>query len=65
MIAGDFKKEKVLPLLEGAFGPIKPGIAPDQKKDIEEPQAGERRIIVRKEAQLRFRCKNLPCAERE
>ncbi len=52
VIAGDFKKEKVLPLLEGAFGPIKPGIAPDQKKDIEEPQAGERRIIVRKEAQL-------------
>ena len=42
----------MLPLLEGAFGPIKPGIAPDQKKDIEEPQAGERRIIVRKEARL-------------
>ena len=52
VIAGDFKKEEVLPMIEGSFGRIKAGVAPDQKKDIEEPQVGERTIIVRKEAQI-------------
>lgn len=52
VVVGDFKKETVLPLIEHAFGPIPGGRAPDQQKDIEEPQAGERKVVVRKEAQL-------------
>jgi zinc protease len=52
VLAGDFKKEAVLPMIEEAFGATPAGIAPDQRQDKEEPQLGERRIIVRKEAQL-------------
>ena len=52
VVAGDFKKEAVLPLIEEAFGPTPAGIAPVQWQDKEEPQLGERRIVVRKEAQL-------------
>jgi zinc protease len=52
VVAGDFKKEAVLPMIEKAFGPIPAGVAPDQRRDKEEPQLGERRIVVRKEAQL-------------
>ena len=52
VVVGDFKKEMVLPLIEQAFGAIRGGQAPDQKRDMEEPQLGERRIVVRKEAQL-------------
>ena len=52
LVVGDFKKETLLPLIERAFGPIPGGKAPDQQKDREEPQTGERRIAVRKEAQL-------------
>ena len=52
VVVGDFKKEMVLPLIEQAFGAIRGGQAPDQKRDMEEPQLGERRIVVKKEAQL-------------
>jgi zinc protease len=52
VIAGDFNKEAVLPMIEKAFGTTPAGIAPDQWTDREEPQLGERRIVVRKEAQL-------------
>ncbi len=52
VVAGDFRKESLLPMIEKAFGPIPAGVAPDQRRDKEEPQLGERRIVVRKEAQL-------------
>ena len=54
VVAGDFKKEDLLPRIAKAFGPLQKGIAPGQQKDIDEPQTGERRIIVRKEAKLPF-----------
>jgi zinc protease len=52
VVVGDFKKEMVLLLIERAFGAIPGGNAPDQQRDMEEPQLGERRIVVKKEAQL-------------
>jgi len=52
VLAGDFKKEAVLPMIEEAFGSTPAGTAPVQWQDKEEPQLGERRIVVRKEAQL-------------
>jgi zinc protease len=49
---GDFKKETALPLIEKAFGTIPAGVAPDQTRGQEQPQIGERRVFVRKEAQV-------------
>jgi zinc protease len=52
VVVGDFKKEDLLPRIEKAFGAYPQGIAPQQEKDIDPPQAGERRIVLKKEAQL-------------
>jgi len=52
VLVGDFKKEAVLPLIEQAFSPIPSAPLPDQQRDLEQPQLGERRVIVRREAQL-------------
>jgi zinc protease len=52
VVVGDFKKETVLPLIEKAFGSIPAGVEPDQAVNQEQPQLGERRVVVRKEAQI-------------
>jgi len=52
--AGDLRKEELLPAIERAFGSIPKGKAPEQDKGSEEPQKGERRIFVKREAQLSF-----------
>ncbi|NWG03928.1 MAG: insulinase family protein [Syntrophaceae bacterium] len=52
IVVGDFKREELLTKIEQAFGPIPKGTAPDQEKSKEPPQMGERRIFVKKEAQL-------------
>ncbi len=52
--AGDIKVEELFPAIERAFGSIPRGKAPDQNKSSEEPQQGERRIFVKREAQLPF-----------
>jgi len=54
VVVGDFKKEELLPRIEKAFGAIPRGVPPDQEKDLDPPQLGERRIAVKKEAQLPF-----------
>jgi zinc protease len=51
---GDFKKEELFPTIEMAFGPIPKGVVTDQEKIKEPPQIGERRIFIKKEAQLPF-----------
>jgi zinc protease len=51
---GDFKKEELLPKIEMAFGLIPKGGVTDQEKVKEPPQIGERRIFMKKEAQLPF-----------
>jgi len=52
VVAGDFNREDLLSKIEKAFGPIPKGVAPDQEKGRESLQLGERRIVVKKEAQL-------------
>jgi zinc protease len=52
VIVGDFKKEESLPKIEKAFGSYPKGMAPIQDRDKDPPQIGERRVFVKKEAQL-------------
>ena len=54
VVVGDFKKEELLPKIAAAFGSQAKGVTPDQEKDKDPPQIGERRIFVKKEAQLPF-----------
>jgi zinc protease len=54
VIVGDFKKDDLLPRLEKAFGLIPKGEVPEQKKGIDPPQSGERRITVTREAELPY-----------
>jgi zinc protease len=54
IVVGDFRKEDLLPRIERAFGPIPKGVTPNQEKDIDPKQTGERRIFAKKEAQLPF-----------
>jgi zinc protease len=54
VVVGDFKKEELLLKIEKAFGSYPKGVQPIQARDKEPPQAGERRIIAKKEAQLPF-----------
>jgi zinc protease len=51
---GDFKKGEMLSRIEKTFGSIPPGTAQKQEKPQDPPQTGERRISLRKEAQLPF-----------
>jgi zinc protease len=54
VVVGDFKKEELLPKIEKAFGSYPKGVTPNQERDRDPPQTGERRIMVKKEAQLPF-----------
>jgi zinc protease len=52
VVVGDFKREELLPKIEKAFGSYPKGRIPNQEKEKDPPQAGERRIFLKKEAQL-------------
>jgi zinc protease len=52
VVVGDFRKREILGMIEKAFGSIPEGVSPVQKRDIDPPQSGERRIYVKREAQL-------------
>jgi zinc protease len=54
VVVGDFKTGELLPRLEQAFGAYPKSIGPDPRKDIDPPQSGERRLIVKRAAQLPF-----------
>ena len=49
---GDFQISELLPRLEQAFGAYPRGAVPDQQVGIDPPQSGERRIILKRMAQL-------------
>ncbi len=49
---GDFQKKDLLASIEKTFGSIRGGKAPNQERDKDPAQMGERRIAVKKEAQL-------------
>jgi zinc protease len=52
VVVGDFRTDNVLPVIEKRFGALEKGRAPDVRSEREEPQVGERRVFVKKEAQL-------------
>jgi zinc protease len=54
VVVGDFRKEDLLPRIEKAFEAIPKGAAPDQKKDIDPSQTGERSVYARREAELPY-----------
>jgi zinc protease len=54
VVVGDFKKDDLLPQVEKAFASIPKGVAPDQERSIDPPQTGERRIVVKREAELPY-----------
>ncbi len=54
VIAGDFKTEELLPKIETSFGKIKSGNAPPAVKSVEPRQRGERRVTLRRPAELPF-----------
>jgi len=54
IVVGDFKREELLPRIEKAFGSVPKGVAPNQERDIDPRQIGERRLFVKKEAQLPY-----------
>jgi zinc protease len=54
IVVGDFRKEDILPPIEKAFGSIPGASAPNQERDIDPPQAGERRVFAKREASIPF-----------
>jgi len=54
IVVGDFKKGELLPRIEKAFGSMPKGVAPSQERDVDPKQIGERRVFVKKEAQLPY-----------
>jgi zinc protease len=54
VVVGDFRREEILSRIRETFGSIPQGISPNQKKDRDPAQVGERRVLVKKEAHLPF-----------
>ncbi len=54
VVVGDFNTERILPIIERFFGRIRRGTAPNQKKAVDPPQTGERRIEVNRAAELPY-----------
>jgi zinc protease len=54
VVVGDFKTGELLPRIEQAFGAYPKAAAPDQEKGVDPPQRGERRLVVKRPAQLPF-----------
>lgn len=54
VVVGDFRKEEMGSRIEKAFGGIPKGRPPDQKKGLDPPQTGERKVFVSREAELPF-----------
>lgn len=52
VVAGDVAPDKVYALTKQYFGPLKPSVLPEQKPRKEPEQLGERRIIVKRPAEL-------------
>ena len=54
VIAGDFKTEELLPKIEKNFGKIRSGNTPPVTGSVEPQQRGERRVTLRRPAELPF-----------
>ena len=54
IVVGDFKRDDILQSIRKSFGQTPKGLSPVQERDKEPFQPGERRIYVKKEAQLPY-----------
>lgn len=54
VVAGDFSTEEILPKIKAAFEKIPRGPEPPKVRAEEPPQRGERRVFLKKEAELPF-----------
>jgi zinc protease len=54
VVVGDFKTDAVLPTIRRHFGGIWRGADPPAVRAVEPPQRGERRLLLRREAELPF-----------
>jgi zinc protease len=54
VVVGDFRPEELLTKIEKSFGYIKSGVSPPKVRSIEPPQRGEKRVILRRTAELPF-----------
>jgi zinc protease len=54
VVVGDVKADEALPLIKKYFEPVPKGALPAAPEIIDPPQKGERRILVKREAQLPF-----------
>ena len=54
VVTGDFSTAEILPKIKSAFEKIPHGAEPPKVRAEEPPQSGERRIILKKEAELPF-----------
>jgi zinc protease len=54
VVAGDFKTDELLPKIEKGFGKIKSGNKPPVTTSVEPRQRGERRVTLRRPAELPF-----------
>jgi len=52
VVAGDIRKDELLPRIQALFGKIPRGPDPPKVVTVEPPQQGERRVTVKKEAEL-------------
>lgn len=54
VVVGDFSTAEILPKIKAAFGSIRRGAEPPEVRSEEPEQRGERRVILKKEAELPF-----------
>ena len=54
VMVGDFSTEEMLPKIKAAFGKIQRGAEPPKVTAVEPEQRGERRVVLKKEAELPF-----------
>ena len=54
IVAGDFKSDELLPKVRKHFAAIPRGPEPPAVRAVEPPQRGERRLVLKKEAELPF-----------
>jgi zinc protease len=54
IVVGDFKSDELLPKIRQHFGPIPRAVDPPAVRSVEPEQRGERRVLLKKEAELPF-----------
>ncbi len=54
LVVGDFKSDELLPKIRHHFGPIPRAADPPAVRSVEPEQRGERRVLLKKEAELPF-----------